>query len=47
LHSNVFEPRDAEQDAGAHGMFDEMAKRHDPWSGAVRLVGSLIRRRAS
>jgi NAD(P)-dependent dehydrogenase (short-subunit alcohol dehydrogenase family) len=32
LHSNVFEPRDVDQDAGAHGMFDAQAKSSDPWS---------------
>jgi NAD(P)-dependent dehydrogenase (short-subunit alcohol dehydrogenase family) len=30
--SNVFEPRDAEADRGAHGAFDELAHPHDPWS---------------
>jgi NAD(P)-dependent dehydrogenase (short-subunit alcohol dehydrogenase family) len=30
--SNVFVPRDDEQDRGAHGMFDHKAHPHDPWS---------------
>ena len=30
--SNVFEPRDADADRGAHGSFDDQARRHDPWS---------------
>src|SRR3954451_3075752 len=30
--SNVEEPRDQSVDAGAHGMFDEKAHAHDPWS---------------
>jgi NAD(P)-dependent dehydrogenase (short-subunit alcohol dehydrogenase family) len=47
LGSNVFAPKDTDQDAGAHGMFDRQAHRSDPWSGLVRLVGSLGRRRAS
>ena len=32
--SNVFRPRDDEQDRGAHGMFDTKAHAHDPWSAA-------------
>jgi hypothetical protein len=30
--SNVFEPRDEDLDAGAHGMFDAKAHARDPWS---------------
>ncbi|GAB1692901.1 SDR family oxidoreductase [Krasilnikovia sp. M28-CT-15] len=30
--SNVFTPRDADTDRGAHGMFDDRAHRRDPWS---------------
>jgi hypothetical protein len=32
--SNVFEPRDADADRGAHGMFDDKAHGSDPWSWA-------------
>ena len=32
--SNVFRPRDDTSDAGAHGMFDDQARSHDPWSWA-------------
>lgn len=32
--SNVFQPRDAEHDRGAHGAFDGKAHPHDPWSWA-------------
>ncbi|MEU4244723.1 SDR family oxidoreductase [Actinoplanes sp. NPDC026619] len=32
--SNVFEPRDANADRGAHGMFDSKALHRDPWSWA-------------
>jgi NAD(P)-dependent dehydrogenase (short-subunit alcohol dehydrogenase family) len=32
--SNVFTPRDDTSDAGAHGMFDDQARTHDPWSWA-------------
>src|SRR3954463_11071160 len=30
--SNVFEPKDDDSDKGAHGMFDDKAHAHDPWS---------------
>ena len=30
--SNVFEPKDATADRGAHGMFDDKAHERDPWS---------------
>jgi NAD(P)-dependent dehydrogenase (short-subunit alcohol dehydrogenase family) len=30
--SNVNAPKDDESDAGAHGMFDDKAHSHDPWS---------------
>src|SRR3954463_9243378 len=30
--SNVFEPKDDDGDKGAHGMFDDKAHTHDPWS---------------
>jgi NAD(P)-dependent dehydrogenase (short-subunit alcohol dehydrogenase family) len=32
--SNVDQPRDDDIDAGAHGMFDDAAHPHDPWSWA-------------
>jgi NAD(P)-dependent dehydrogenase (short-subunit alcohol dehydrogenase family) len=32
--SNVFEPKDATIDRGAHGMFDDKAHERDPWSWA-------------
>jgi len=32
LGSNVFKPKDADTDQGAHGMFDETAHGRDPWS---------------
>lgn len=32
--SNVFTPRDDDEDRGAHGMFDRKAHPHDPWSAA-------------
>jgi hypothetical protein len=32
--SNVFEPKDDQHDRGAHGMFDDQAHAHDPWSVA-------------
>ena len=32
LGSNVFKPRDADTDQGAHGMFDDTAHGRDPWS---------------
>ena len=34
LGSNVDTPRDDDVDAGAHGMFDQQAHPHDPWSWA-------------
>jgi NAD(P)-dependent dehydrogenase (short-subunit alcohol dehydrogenase family) len=30
---NAFEPKDAGEDRGAHGMFDDRAHGRDPWSG--------------
>ncbi|HEX4017683.1 MAG TPA: SDR family oxidoreductase [Frankiaceae bacterium] len=42
LGSNVFEPRDDEEDRGAHGMFDDEAHARDPWSAAsMALWGGL------
>jgi len=32
LGSNVFEPKDDDRDMRAHGMFDDKAHSHDPWS---------------
>jgi NAD(P)-dependent dehydrogenase (short-subunit alcohol dehydrogenase family) len=32
--SNVHQPRDDDEDRGAHGMFDAKAHPHDPWSAA-------------
>ena len=46
--SNVFEPRRTPTaDRGAHGMFDDKAKRRDPWSWALDASrrGGLARRR--
>lgn len=34
--SNVFRARDEQQDRGAHGMFDDNAHPHDPWSWASK-----------
>lgn len=34
--SNVFRPRDDQRDRGSHGMFDETAHPHDPWSWASK-----------
>ena len=39
--SNVFTPRDAEQDRGAHGMFDSKSHAHDPWSALSMHAGQL------
>jgi NAD(P)-dependent dehydrogenase (short-subunit alcohol dehydrogenase family) len=36
--SNVFQPRDDDEDRGAHGMFDGIAHDHDPWSASVMRV---------
>jgi NAD(P)-dependent dehydrogenase (short-subunit alcohol dehydrogenase family) len=51
--SNVFEPRDEYEDAGAHGMFDDEAHPHDPWStvsmavwGALETLGTRALRAA-
>jgi NAD(P)-dependent dehydrogenase (short-subunit alcohol dehydrogenase family) len=53
LGSNVFEPRDDDEDRGAHGMFDDEAHARDPWSaasmafwGRLDAVASRIRGRA-
>jgi NAD(P)-dependent dehydrogenase (short-subunit alcohol dehydrogenase family) len=32
--SNVYQPRDENRDAGAHGMFDDQARTSDPWTWA-------------
>lgn len=50
--SNVFEPRDADQDRGAHGMFDDEAHAHDPWSATSMAIWGALdavnpRRRAA
>jgi NAD(P)-dependent dehydrogenase (short-subunit alcohol dehydrogenase family) len=46
LGSNVFEPRDADRDMGAHGAFDDKAHPHDVWSWAsmrrAPLLGSAV-----
>jgi hypothetical protein len=34
LGSNAFQPRDDNEDQGAHGMFDDKAHGGDPWSWA-------------
>lgn len=43
---NVWEPRDDERDAGAHGPFDDKAHAHDPvlWAATHRrgVVGGLL-----
>jgi NAD(P)-dependent dehydrogenase (short-subunit alcohol dehydrogenase family) len=39
--SNVFVPRDAEEDRGAHGMFESKAHAHDPWSALSMHAGRL------
>src|SRR3954464_1741176 len=55
--SNVFQPRDTDSDKGAHGMFDDKAHAHDPWSwvsmhrnvfgaGAVLAAATAAARRA-
>jgi NAD(P)-dependent dehydrogenase (short-subunit alcohol dehydrogenase family) len=44
--SNVFEPRDAAEDRGSHGMFDSKSHAHDAWSwlsmrrNAVAVAGA-------
>jgi short-subunit dehydrogenase len=39
LGSNVEAPKDDRRDRGAHGMFDDKAHRHDPWSwGSMHRV---------
>jgi NAD(P)-dependent dehydrogenase (short-subunit alcohol dehydrogenase family) len=40
--SNVFEPRDDDQDRGAHGMFDGKAHARDPWSWSSMHRTALI-----
>ena len=39
--SNVFTPRDDDHDRGAHGMFDDKAHAHDPWSAASMHRGII------
>jgi NAD(P)-dependent dehydrogenase (short-subunit alcohol dehydrogenase family) len=39
--SNVFQPRDDDADRGAHGMFDDKAHPHDPWSAASMRRGRI------
>jgi len=42
--SNAFQPRDDDEDRGAHGMFDNEAHTWDPWSAvATRLRSALAR----
>ncbi|HWA67029.1 MAG TPA: SDR family oxidoreductase [Mycobacteriales bacterium] len=41
---NVFTPSDEDEDAGAHGMFDETAHPSDPWSAVSMAVWSLLDR---
>lgn len=46
LGSNLYEPRDAETDQGAHGMFDSEAHERDPWSAtsiAMRRIPDRLR----
>jgi NAD(P)-dependent dehydrogenase (short-subunit alcohol dehydrogenase family) len=46
--SNAYEPRDADNDRGAHGMFDDDAHDRDPWSGAsIALWSAADRVRAT
>ena len=46
--SNLFDPRDAEDDRGSHGMFDAKSHGSDPWSwlsmhrGQVTAAGGLL-----
>lgn len=40
--SNVFEPRDEDQDRGAHGMFDDEAHARDPWSATSMAVWGAL-----
>jgi NAD(P)-dependent dehydrogenase (short-subunit alcohol dehydrogenase family) len=40
--SNLHQPRDAEADRGAHGMFDDSAFGRDPWSAVSMKVGRLV-----
>jgi NAD(P)-dependent dehydrogenase (short-subunit alcohol dehydrogenase family) len=40
--SNVFEPRDRDADRGAHGMFDDEAHPHDPWSATSMAVWGAL-----
>ncbi|HVT64007.1 MAG TPA: SDR family oxidoreductase [Mycobacteriales bacterium] len=40
--SNVFVPRDEEADRGAHGMFDDEAHDHDPWSATSMAVWGAL-----
>jgi NAD(P)-dependent dehydrogenase (short-subunit alcohol dehydrogenase family) len=39
--SNVFAPKDQDEDRGAHGMFDSVAHPRDPWSAVAIGVGRL------
>lgn len=44
--SNVFEPRDADTDRGAHGAFDKKAHQRDPWLWTsmhrIPLLGGML-----
>jgi NAD(P)-dependent dehydrogenase (short-subunit alcohol dehydrogenase family) len=40
--SNVFEPRDEHADRGAHGMFDDEAHPHDPWSATSMALWGVL-----
>jgi hypothetical protein len=40
--SNVFEPRDADVDRGAHGAFDSTAHSHDPWLWTSMHRGTVL-----
>lgn len=44
--SNVHAPKDDVADRGAHGMFDDKAHAHDPWSWTSMLVQGAWSRRA-
>jgi hypothetical protein len=44
--SNADAPKDDVADRGAHGMFDDRAHTHDPWSWTSMLLQGVLSRRA-
>jgi NAD(P)-dependent dehydrogenase (short-subunit alcohol dehydrogenase family) len=40
--SNLHQPRDADADRGAHGMFNDSAFSRDPWSAVSMRMGKLV-----